>query len=183
MRDASTWIRGQLADCGLHTDAYSLATHYTIPPHPVGDSAPFDDSETDAFEELAAIYSDASRVLNDVVATTPDSTPIRCWPHHFDIATLIKVVPPRGDAPARTISLGMEPGDVYYAEPYFYASTYPPPSAAAQRAPLAGGGSWHTHEWIGAVLPASGLAVDGQREQVEAFLHSVLQACSALLRR
>jgi len=182
MRDASAWILGQLADCGLHTDAFALATHYTIPPHPVGDSAQFDDAATDAFEELAALYSDAAMVLDEVAATTANTSPIRCWPHHFDIATLIEVAPARGDAPPRTISLGMEPGDGYYAEPYFYASMYPPPAADAPRPSLAGGGSWHTREWIGAVLPASDLVVDGQREQVEVFLHSAVQACSALVR-
>ena len=42
--------------------------------------------------ELAAWYSDAlSAARRRSSATTPSAAPVRCWPHHFDIATLIEV--------------------------------------------------------------------------------------------
>jgi hypothetical protein len=44
----------------------------------------------------------------------------------------------------------MEPGDVYYAEPYFYVNMYPFPSAHATTT-LPAGGSWH--------IAANGLAL------------------------
>jgi hypothetical protein len=80
----------------------------------------------------------------------PNASEVRCWPHHFDIATLIEV------ARGKTIGVGMEPGDVYYDEPYFYVNLHPRP-AAPPTALLGGHGTWHTHEWIGAVLPVSRL--------------------------
>jgi hypothetical protein len=102
---------------------------------------------------------------------------VRCWPHHFDIATLID----RGaaaDKTARSVGVGMEPGDDSYAEPYYYVNAYPPPAAGAMLPALAGDGSWHTAGWFGAVLPGSRLARSGQHDQVAAFLGSAVRACS-----
>ena len=165
--DAVAWIRRQLGECGLHSDAFTLDRHYTIPSHPVADSAAFDDSDATALEQLAAWFSNAASILGHVAATTTNASPVRCWPHHFDIATLIDV------GPGATVGLGMEPGDVYYAEPYYYANIYPPRSEPLPA--LAGGGSWHTHEWTGAVLPGSRLGRDDQRAQIESFIESALR--------
>jgi hypothetical protein len=179
--DASQWVREQLAGCGLDADAYTLQKHYTIPSHPVGASGAFDATNAAAFENLARFYADTALVLGELVVDTPNASPVRCWPHHFDIATLIEVAPVSTTTPQRTISLGMTPGDTYYPEPYFYASMYPSPRADVARLPLEGNGAWHTHEWLGAVLPGSRLAGPTQQTQVEAFVSSAVVACTSLL--
>ena len=51
--------------------------------------------------------------LEGLVAVTPHASEVRCWPHHFDIATLIEVVGATGAEPAHTIGAGMGPGDQY----------------------------------------------------------------------
>jgi len=173
--DAAEWAREHLAAFGLDATRYTLAKHYTIPTHTVDAGAPFDASKSGEFEQLAAWYSDASIVLEEFVARMPHAAPVRCWPHHFDIATLIDF------GHGKSVSLGMEPGDVYYGEPYYYASTYPRPRAELTRPPLAGDGRWHTHEWIGAVLPASSVGEREQRGQIEAFVESALTATRELL--
>ena len=173
--EAAEWTREHLATFGLDAAKYTLAKHYTIPEHAVDGGAPFNASNAGAFEQLAAWYSDASIVLEEFVARMRHAAPVRCWPHHFDIATLIEF------APGTTVSLGMEPGDVYYNEPYYYASTYPRPRDDLARPPLAGNGRWHTHEWVGAVLPASDIGPVEQRGQIEAFVDSALTATTELL--
>lgn len=180
--DASRWIQARLAECGLDATAYTLQKHYTIPRHTVGASGAFDASNAAAFENLARFYADAALVLSHVVRETPNASAVRCWPHHFDIATLLEVAPQTTSAPQRTISLGMTPGDEYYAEPYFYASMYPSPGARGTRPPLEGNGDWHTRDWIGAVLPGSRISATTQQSQVEAFIASAVAACTSLLR-
>jgi len=175
LAEAAEWIREHLATLGLDATKYTLAKHFAIPEHAVDTGGRFDASRSDAFEQLAAWYADASIVLEEFAARMPHSAPVRCWPHHFDIATLIEF------SPGRTVSLGMEPGDVYYDEPYYYASTYPRPRADVARPRLAGNGRWHTHEWVGAVLPASAVGNERQRGQIEAFVDSALAATTALL--
>ena len=173
--DAARWIRGQLAEYGLDGARYTLKRHYEIPSHPVDTGAGFRATTAAAFEQLASWYSNAAAVLEQVASAMPGASPVRCWPHHFDIATLIEV------APSKTISLGMEPGDDYWSEPYFYASMNPQPDADAPRADLAGNGLWHTRDWIGAVLPASRLGPTNQQTQVDAFIQSAVSACQGLL--
>ena len=165
--DAAAWVQDGISKRGLDASAFTLAKHYTIPSHPVGESAPFDASAPQAFDELSAWFSDSAQMLEPIVAPNPNAAPVRCWPHHFDIATILEV------ALGKTVGVGMEPGDVYYDQPYFYVNMYPFP-AAAPTSTLPGGGTWHSHEWIGAVLPGSRLGRDGQREQVAAFLDAAI---------
>jgi hypothetical protein len=173
--EAADWVREHLATLGLDAAKYTLAKHYTIPTHAVDGGAQFDTTDSEAFEQLAAWYSDGAMVLGELVAKMPHAAPVRCWPHHFDIATVIEV------SPGKTINVGMEPGDVYYAQPYYYASAYPPPHGDLPRRPLAGNGRWHTHEWVGAVLPGSEIQTAHQHRQIEAFIDSAVRAASALL--
>ena len=174
--DAAAWVKDCLSKRGLDAAAFTLAKHYTIPSHAVGESASFDASDLQAFNELSAWFSDSAQVLEATVAITPNAAPVRCWPHHFDIASLVEV------APGKTVGFGMEPGDVYYAEPYFYVNMYPFPDAAPTSS-LPGGGSWHSHEWIGAVLPGSRLGRDGQREQLTAFVNAAISEATRTLLR
>ncbi len=80
----------------------------------------------------------------------PGPGPIRCWPHHFDIATVIELEDPKKKN-ARSIGIGLSPGDDYYAQPYFYLSPYPRPDTESLPE-LPAGGRWHTREFFGAVV-------------------------------
>ena len=169
--DAAAWLRDRVVDRGAPAAKFTLAKHYEIPHHAVDDGRPFDTADRSAFEQLAAWFEVASRALEWARAAN-SSSEVRCWPHHFDIATLIEV------SPERTVGVGLEPGDAYYNEPYFYVNAYPNPPAESLLPALGGGGSWHTREWVGAVLPGS--RVSGGKTQVHEFLDSAIAACRRL---
>jgi hypothetical protein len=174
--DAARWIQTQLERVGLDPDRYTLARHYTIPAHAVARGVPFDATDGAAFEQLQRWYDDADALL-DAIALERGGSPVRCWPHHFDIATLL------APAPGKSIGLGLEPGDDSYDEPYWYVNLYPQPgdAAALTAAPLDGAGSWHTDGWLGAVLPGSRMSAHHQQEQARAFLTSAIAACERAL--
>ena len=175
--EAARWIRERIADAGADASRFTLARHYTIPRQAVDGGAPFDVSDGAAFQQLAAWFELGASTLARVRAQNEGSE-VRCWPHHFDIATLITV------GPERTVGVGLEPGDGYYDEPYFYVNMRPEPPRDWLTAALAGGGTWHTREWVGAVLPASRIGdASAAREQVEAFLDSAIAACRVLVAR
>jgi hypothetical protein len=166
--DAATWLRARLNDLGVDGRRYTLTRHYVIPTHPVSAGAKFDGSNRAAFEQLAAWYATAAEELTTIRASNGASE-VRCWPHHFDIAVLLE--PGAG----QSIGIGLEPGDGYYDEPYFYVNMHPAPAPNALPERLDGNGSWHTREWIGAVLPGSRVAAHaGQRTQIRAFLESAI---------
>jgi hypothetical protein len=172
---AAAWVGEQVAAQGIDPALYTLARHYTIPPHPIDNGAPFAVSDDDAFREIGRWFADAADLLGTFTVQTSGASDVRCWPHHFDIATLVTI------APGRFVGVGMEPGDGYYDEPYYYVNLSPPPPAAATLEPLSGGGHWHTREWTGAVLDASHLGQEQQREQIATFIDSAFSACTGLL--
>lgn len=176
MAEAADWLRAQLGSAGLDETRFTLERHYEIPEHPVGEGAVFDASPHE-LEELSRWYSNALPQLERVRTQNPGASDIRCWPHHFDIATLISL------EGGKTVGAGMEPGDKYYDEPYFYVNANPPPWGIELPQTLKGHGAWHTQEWIGAVLPASRLTLDvtEQEQQVSDYFSAALQACRALI--
>jgi hypothetical protein len=175
--DAHAWLGVVAAQAGLDSARLTARKHYTIAAHAVARGAAFDLGSGKEFAELARYWGNAAMVLEELVRTTPGAGPVRTWPHHFDIATLIELA----GASRRTIGIGQSPGDDSYAEPYWYVGPYPYPSTA-NFPPLAGGGHWHTSGWVGAALPAS-VYVDAadQPAQLTAFVDSAVAACRSLL--
>lgn len=174
---ATELLRAALAAEGLDAARYTLERHYEIPAHPVAMGAAFDASDADAFVELSRWLGNGAIELDRVAHTVLGASEVRVWPHHFDLATLVSL--PGG----ASTGVGLEPGDQYYDEPYFYVNVHPQPAAARATAmPLRGGGIWHTHEWIGAVLPGSRVrgGATAQQAQVRAYLDSALAACRQL---
>jgi hypothetical protein len=174
---AESVLRASLAAAGLDGRRLTLRKHYELPPHHVAGGDPFDASKAGEFAELAHWFGNAAGLLGDLQSRIGSSA-VRCWPHHFDIATLADI------APGRTSGAGMLPGDGMYPGPYFYVNAYPTPPADRVRAPLQGGGTWNTDGWTGAVLTGSKLTPDAsaQAMQVRSFLDSAMEACANLLR-
>ena len=180
--DALAWMRGVLSGDGLDAARLTTEKHYEIPPHAVSTGRAYALDREGAFETLASAYQDAWLVTSEVVARDAEASPPRCWPHHFDLATLITLAPSADGSP-RTIGVGMSPGDDSYPEPYFYVGPYPYPSADAL--PRLGAGHWHTKGWIGAVLTLGDLVVHddaaGQAALATAFVEATVAACRQVL--
>jgi hypothetical protein len=171
------WLGEVLAQAAVDPARLTARKHYTIPAHPVESGEPFVLGSGAEFQELSRYWSNAADVLDSIAQTTAGAGPVRTWPHHFDIATLIELQAPG----RRTIGVGQSPGDDSYDEPYWYVGPYPYPPVN-DLPQLAGSGHWHTDGWVGASLPASDyVAASDQRAQVGAFIDSAVAACRRLL--
>jgi len=154
---------------------------HEMPPHPVSDGAHFA-VEVESFREIDRWYANAARLLAPT-AGLPGASPVRCWPHHFDIATLVSLDAGGGEH-ARSIGVGLSPGDASYAEPYFYVTPWPYPEKKDQ--PALPVGAWHETGWFGAVLTASQLvshAGDAQPRAARSFVDAAFDQCRSILRR
>jgi hypothetical protein len=163
---AGGWVEALLVKRGLSPEPFRRPLHFEIPAGAVAHGAPFELGDSLAFQELSRYYANAALIIEAVAQREPGSSPVRCWPHHFDIATLI----PAG--PSATIGYGMSPGDASYAQPYFYIS--PSPSPDPSRLPdLPAPAHWHTEGWTGAVLVSEAFVglptADAQQRLVEDF--------------
>lgn len=176
VRNAEEKLRAALGAAGLDGQKLTLQRHYDLPPHRVAGGDPFDGGRSNHFTELAHWYGNAS-ILFDELRQRTNGAEVRCWPHHFDIATISSV------AHGRTCGAGMLPGDEMFPEPYFYVNAYPRPDVRLTATPLQGGGVWNTEDWFGAVLTASRLSPDpaSQATQVRAFLDSAVDTVSKAL--
>ena len=64
-----------------------------LPAHAVAAGARFDDADDEAFAELGRLFANADRALAAWAGTVAGASAVRCWPHHFDIATLAPAGP------------------------------------------------------------------------------------------
>ncbi len=152
---------------------------FELPQHPVATGEHFSIDDAASFVEVGRWFANADLVLRGVQEKTPTASPVRCWPHHFDIATLIDV-----DRDAKkSIGVGMTPGDGNYAEPYWYVTPWPYP--AADNLPSLEAGTWHTEGWTGAVLTGSAVVAAGdagaQHDLSTSFVNSAIRHCKDLL--
>jgi len=174
--DALAWLQALVTRERGEGTPVTMRRHFEIPGAPPDAAHPWSLGDGAAFRELAAWYGNADAVLRTL------GGPVRCWPHHFDIATLLET-PRTTDDVRRTIGVGLSPGDDSCGEPYWYVSPYPYPRADAL--PALGAGRWHREGWFGAVLTgtetvAAGDA-DAQARLVNDFVTEAVSATRVLL--
>ena len=110
-----------------------------------------------ALETLGAWFAATQRALESLIsecgAGAVSAPAPRCWPHHFDLATLLALE--EGDlAHARSVGIGLSPGDAVFDEPYLYCNPWPVPGEL----PAAPDGLfWHTEGFTSLVCPVSRL--------------------------
>lgn len=154
--DAADWLDAQLVNTGLEPTA-STTLPYDLPASVERIGTYTFDGVAEELGVLASWYMLADRVLSDFAAKNgelnPGPSPVRCWPHHFDIATYVGLE--KGDfETARGIGIGMSPGDESYGEPYFYINPWPqlgPDGLPSLPAP----GHWHRDGFVGAIATAT----------------------------
>jgi hypothetical protein len=183
--DARWWLDEQLAAQGLDARGLDAKAPYKIPDYPVTRGAAYGaGGSADAFAALAAWFANANASLDQVCdrmgARGLAPSPVRTWPHHFDMASL--TVLEGGSAEhARSINAGFSPGDGHYEEPYFYVSPHHYPDAV-KLPPLPAIGHWHTRGFTAAIAPASRI-VEAKDHQTaaEAFLAAAVDAAITVL--
>ncbi|UBF30434.1 hypothetical protein K9N68_35135 (plasmid) [Kovacikia minuta CCNUW1] len=186
MAEGLVWLQQEVAQLGADANKIVFLDYppNDFPDHALAHGAVFDLRQEWGLSELVDYYANTYSLLQDRIAIHEEVSAIRIWPHHFDMAALMMLPGIKNGTP-RTIGVGLSPGDPSYSEPYWYVSPYPYPDIT-NLPPLDGEGFWHTHHWVGAVLPASRLTGDDhaeiQRQQVEAFLHSAITTSTTLLK-
>ncbi len=179
------WLPGQLGARGFDARALDAPSPYEIREHPIAHGAPYDAAgSAEALAELAAWYANAQVVLGHVTKQMIESklaaSPVCCWPHHFDLATLTLLPTSNADITG-SIAAGFSPGDEYYDEPYFYVSVYPEPSPVMLPA-LPAMGHWHTHEFTAGVKPAHKiLAAKDRATETDDFLQGTVAIALKIL--
>jgi len=173
---AFAWLAGMAQTFGIEAGRLKLDAPYKIPDHPVGAAAPFPSAGMPGVAELARWFADGDALIRAVATAWPGAAPVRVWPHHFDVGSVLPLGPPH-DAEAPSIGIGLSPGDEGIAEPYLYATLSP--ASDAESLPALPSGRWNREGWTGAVLTGSeiGATRDGAAQAARAseFLTSAVE--------
>ena len=182
--EAGSWLDASLRAAGL-APASVVRLPYDIPSNAVAQGARYSvGAEAAALAELARWYGAAADALGEVSARLrnlrPGASPVRCWPHHFDIATLVQLEAGHAES-ARSIGIGLSPGDDFYAQPYWYVSPWPKLDATAlPDAPIPG--HWHREGFVAAVATgADTLKLGDRRRALLAFIVESIEIARARL--
>lgn len=153
--DAYEWLGIGLATYMGHLPRLERP-EYEMPGHPVASGLAFASGHERELGVLSALYGSAAELLEEFVSTHPGASPVRCWPHHFDMATRITLERDRQGTATKTVGVGLAPRGSGYQSWYWYVTPWPYPDAADLPG-IVGPGSWHTDGWTGAVLTAEEL--------------------------
>lgn len=178
---AGVWLDSKLRVLGLNLGG-DVPLPYELPAHPLGGGTHDLSRLGRELGELARWFDGAADALDEFSSRLagPRPSPVLCWPHHFDIATLVKLEEGQ-PANARSIGVGLSPGDEYYAQPYVYISPWP--RFDGEKLPDAPPpGHWHTEGFFGAVATGDAiLAMNDRGRGLMAFVNAAFELSRARL--
>jgi hypothetical protein len=105
------WLGRQMAARGLDPSALDDPSPYQVPAFANG-AVYAVAGLANPLGEFAVWYSNANAALGasrlDAIHQNLEAPPVRAWPHHFDLDTVVTI------APGRTAGIGFSPGDDFY---------------------------------------------------------------------
>lgn len=181
-QDVRRWLGAELGARGIDAGRIDRVTPYEIPRHAIASGGAYRREGIDGELRRLAEWSGAAHAaLQDVrqLNARLAPSPVRCWPHHFDLATLISLDEARGEE-GRSVNAGWSPGDEHFDEPYYYVSPYPYPEAA--KLPPLSSGRWHTQDFTAAILSVGDIEKSGSGEKISrSFLNEAIERSRAAL--
>ena len=186
LAEAYSWLQGRIAELGGKLPG-ELTGFDDMPAHAVrSDGAAFS-ADGAALSEWQRYFENADRLLHKLCTAFDFARPVRTWPHHFDVATLILFTEDANPASDKCIGIGFTPGDeTWYREPYWYCTAHGAAIDASNLPELKGGGEWRTEgDRPSAILRhaaiTAGATADEQADAVQSWAESAIVASKALL--
>ncbi|WP_462251831.1 hypothetical protein [Ekhidna sp.] len=168
--EALSWLKSELSNLGLDGNKINLNLPYEMPTY---ENGPLEVDKS-ALEVFDSLYSNIQAVLDEEVVNWKNAFDIRCWPHHFDLATLIPLELDANGEVLKSIGVGLSPGDEGIDEPYIYINIWPSieyDKLAQHKLPA---GHWNKEGWSGAVLTYSDFVSEDQEQMVSGFIREVV---------
>src|SRR5262249_36597043 len=95
-RDGRAWLGQALRARGLEPEALDAPAPYDMPRHAIAEGAAYSVEALGEFLRVLSVwFSNANALLGamreQIVAQNLNAPPVRCWPHHFDLDTLVSI--------------------------------------------------------------------------------------------
>lgn len=185
--EAGRWVKEKLNDYGLDPAALDAPSPYEMPPSPYTQGAAYNAlSEKNALTEICRYYENADLVIAAAAEPyrnfKPGPSPVRIWPHHFDIAMTIALEEGEFET-AQSIGAGLAVPDRLSPEFYWYAYPWPNNSFNAL-SDIGGLERYRLKDFSGLALPMStAVAAKDQQGAVAQFYSETIGFFIDLLKR
>lgn len=182
--EIETQIKAALQQFKLDPGIYSAESDAESPYSPKNNEK-FKIDVREHFDKAAAMLKIADDLLKEIKNSNSQALEVRCWPHHFDIATLISVEADDDPEKAKSIGVGFLLGDESYDQPYFYVALWPHAQIKKSALRKLQAGHWHTENWIGSILTSIDISrfdsTEKQLEIIRKFLSESIEQSIILL--
>lgn len=185
---AIAWIAKTLqTEFALPTTTEQLQSKFELPDNLPQDLDIFRYIDSMAFNTLADYYNNAHFLLQQVAYLFEHASPVRTWPHHFDIGVYIPLAFAENQEAIKSIGIGLAIPDEFVDDFYFYVNHWSKTGAipSTPLPDLPAGAYWNTKGWIGGVLEISTLfpepSVEAQATRAAAFFDAAITASLALI--
>lgn len=169
--DGLNWVKSELNKLGYDSEKVTLKLPYEIPAY---DSAKNLNFDSQGIEEIARLYNNIHILLHPLTQKWASAFDVKCWPHHFDIATLIPIEEDAKGEVVKSIGIGLSPGDEGTNEPYIYINAWPNiPFDKLEKVQLSMG-CWNKEGWSGAKLVYSQI-LNKDANELEKFIDSTIK--------
>jgi len=181
--EAIEWFLSHLNKEGMDTTTFTMDKHYSIPENKQARGEPYKLFDDGMFRLMAEQFAMAAKLLSRIESKQNDTSPVRCWPHHFDLAFLVTLEANQDPQKMKSVGLGLSPGDGSYDQPYYYVSPWPyPDKSNLHDDALPGEAFWHISGFTSAILKAeSYLSYSDMEGELYTFLDQALGVSSKLI--
>lgn len=119
---ATGWVRSEAAR-HIGPPRQNTRPAPDLPDHPLNERAPLN-ADTPGLAGLASMYAATDALLERLRGAHSAFEPARCWPHHFDLASLAVVGRDAEGAMTQTVGVGITPPDSLESAGYWYVSPW-----------------------------------------------------------
>lgn len=173
VNEGLAWLKQSLSELSVKADHLSLDLPYEIENYDYSEVLVIDQQ---VLQEYADLYQNTQNALQNVLTNWKEAYDIRCWPHHFDLATLIPLKTDSEGEISKSIGIGLSPGDEGVEEPYVYVNIWPQVNLNILEKYSLPIGQWNKEGWSGAVLTYSQmLGSKNQEGDYQSFIDFALQ--------
>lgn len=182
-QQAIAWYINELGKLGFDKAGFTTDKHYEIPLTEQAKGKPYNLFNPDAFKIFSDHFSMAQKLISQNIAVENNSSPLRCWPHHFDLGALIPVEAKSSDGKTMSIGAGFSPGDENYNQPYYYVYPWPyPEKEILKDSELPGDSFWHHNGFVSAILEIDpGKDISHQQSTIQNFLNTSIKISKKIL--
>ena len=167
------WMTKLLLEHDLAPHKLHESGPYTLSHQNLDSGGVYGAADKKGIKELAKYYNNATQLLEAIRVTYPQASPVRCWPHFFDIATLL-TFDQKNTTEKATIGVGCSPGDATYSEPYFYISLWPYPPQKSLPSVISPS-FWHLEGFTALILRSSDLVSQVKEDQQQLQVTAIIK--------